>query len=52
VAFPSWFLRIKSDRFHKEQWANQVHMPRSDLPLRVTLDFLLVAAGMRHIGRT
>jgi hypothetical protein len=41
-AFPSWFLRIECDRCGKVQWINQVHMSRSDQPLRVIL------ARMRH----
>ena len=43
-AFPSWFLRIECDRCHKVQWINQVHMPRSEQPLRTLL------ARMRHEG--
>jgi hypothetical protein len=42
AAFPSWFLRIECERCHKVQWINQVHMPRSNLPLRAVL------ACMRH----
>ena len=41
-AFPSWFLRVECERCHKVQWLNQVHMPRSDQPLRTIL------GRMRH----
>jgi hypothetical protein len=44
AAFLSWFLRIECDRCHEVQWINQVHMPRSDLPMRIML------ARIRHDG--
>jgi hypothetical protein len=43
-AFPSWFLRITCARCGQERTMNQVHVAKSDLPLRDILE------RMRHDG--
>jgi hypothetical protein len=42
-AFPSWYLRITSDRCGKVRMINEVHTPHRDLPMREI-------ARMRHDG--
>jgi hypothetical protein len=44
AAFPSWYLRITCDRCGKDRMLNEVHAPRSDLPLRE------IIKRMRHDG--